>query len=69
MIESPEAASARLIGFLRTGMMPTADGGEIKLAAHSICIHGDSPHAVGMASHIRKALLAENIAIRPFLKP
>ena len=69
MIESSDAASARLVGFLQTGMMPTTDGHAIKLDAHSICIHGDSPHAVGMASYIRKALLAENIAIRPFLKP
>lgn len=68
MIESSEAASARLVSFLQTGMMPTVDGGEIGLAAHSICIHGDSSHAVGMAAHIRKALLAENIAIQPFLK-
>jgi len=67
MIEDAETASARLVSFLKTGLMPTIDGGTIPLAAHSICIHGDSAHAVTMARSVKKALLAENVMVKPFL--
>lgn len=67
MIHDAQAASARLVRFLETGLMPTADGGTIALAAHSICIHGDSAHAVAMAQAVRKDLLAQGIALKPFM--
>ena len=56
MLTDPDAAADRLIGFFRTGLMPTIDGPAIPLEAHSICIHGDSPHAVPMARRLREAL-------------
>jgi UPF0271 protein len=67
MITEPEEAADRLIGFLKTGLMPTLAGTSIPLPAHSICIHGDSPHAVGMARHLRERLQAEGLSIRSFL--
>jgi len=69
MIEDAEVAAARLIRYLETGLMPTLGGPEIPLAAHSICVHGDSPHAVGMARVVRKRLAAVGVEIRPFLAP
>jgi UPF0271 protein len=67
MITDPVEAADRLIGFFRTGLMPTIDGPAIPLKAHSICIHGDSPHAVSMAQQLRKRLEAEGLTIRSFL--
>lgn len=67
MITDPEEAADRLVGFLRTGLMPTIAGTSIRLPAHSICIHGDSPHAVEMAQHLRQRLEAEGLTIRSFL--
>lgn len=67
MIDDAEAAAARLVDFLTTGLMPTLDGAPIALEAHSICVHGDSPGAVAMARHIRQALEAKGIALEPFL--
>jgi UPF0271 protein len=66
MIEAPEAAAERLFGFLDTGQMPSVGGPPIALAADSICIHGDSPHAVAMARHLRAAFVGRGIAIKPF---
>ncbi len=41
------------------GLMPVVGGDPIPLAAHSICVHGDSPpHAVAMARDIRARLEA-----------
>ncbi len=67
MIHDPEEAAARLIGFLKTGMMPVVGSDPIPLAAQSICVHGDSPQAVAMARHIRRRLTAEGLALAPFL--
>lgn len=67
MIDDVEAAAARLIDFLATGLMPTVEGKPIPLEAHSICVHGDSPGAVAMARHVRKALEAKGITVAPFL--
>lgn len=67
MIHDPEEAAARLIGFLKTGMMPVVGSDPIPLAAQSICVHGDSPQAVAMARHIRSRLTAEGLALAPFL--
>lgn len=68
MIHDMKDATNRLIAVLSTGRMPTIDSGSIKLAAHSICVHGDSPGAVAMAAHIRKGLTAAGIVLAPFLE-
>jgi UPF0271 protein len=69
MIHDPAAAVARLLGFLSSGLMPTLDGAPVRLAAHSICVHGDSPGALAMARAVRGALERADIAVRPFLPP
>lgn len=69
MIKDPEAAADRLCAFLDTGLMPVTGGAPIRLAAQSVCVHGDSPHAVAMARHLRDRLQASGVAIRPFLDP
>jgi UPF0271 protein len=66
MIDDPEVAAERLLLFFRTGRMPTTSGSDVGLAADSICIHGDSAHAVAMARHVRAALVAAKIEIGPF---
>lgn len=66
MIHNAADAADRLIAFLETGLMPTIDGDPIKLAAHSICVHGDSPGAVNMARDIRQRLTAQGVQIASF---
>ena len=66
MIEAPDAATARLFGYFDSGLMPTVGGEPIALAADSVCIHGDSPHAVAMARHLRAAFVARGLKIAPF---
>lgn len=67
LIHDPLEASARLMRYLETGRMPTVEGPEIPLEVHSICVHGDNPHAVEMALHLREALQKAGIEIRGFL--
>jgi UPF0271 protein len=57
------------MSFLETGLMPVVDGAPIKLAAHSICVHGDSPGAVDMTRAIWKHLTAHGVEIKSFAFP
>lgn len=66
MIHDPDEALARLVTYLETGLMPVVGGDPIPLAAHSICVHGDSPHAVAMAQVIRDGLQARGLTLGAF---
>lgn len=67
MIHDPEAAVARLLSFLESGLMPVVGGDPVPLAAQSICVHGDSPGAVEMARQIRARLQMAGVTIAAFL--
>ena len=66
MIRDAGTAADRLLRFLESGLMPVVDGPPIPLAAQSICIHGDSPHAVAMAQEIRARLTASGVTLAAF---
>lgn len=67
MIHSAEDAAARILTFLKTGLMPVIGGDPIPLAAQSICVHGDTPEAVAMAAELRARLTAAGVPPAPFL--
>ncbi len=64
-----DEACDRLLAYLRTGWMPVVGGEPIALAAHSVCVHGDSAQAVDMARRIRARLAAEEVAVTSFMTP
>lgn len=66
MITDSGAAVDRILEFLDSGMMPVVDGDPIPLDAHSICVHGDSPHAVDMTRTIRGKLSAAGVELTGF---
>ena len=68
MIDDAAEAAQRLITFLDTGRMPVIDGDPIKLAAQSICVHGDSSGAVDKAREVRERLTSHGVQISSFLK-
>ena len=67
MIHDAIEAADRLLGYLQTGLMPVIDGDPIKLDAQSICVHGDSDHAVAMAKEIRTRLTAAGFDVASFI--
>lgn len=67
VIHDADAAAERLMAFLRTGEMPCLDGGTVRLAAQSVCVHSDTPGAVAMARDIRARLTAAGVTTGPFL--
>ncbi len=67
MIRDAAQAASRLVDFFASGLMPTVDGDPISLKSQSVCVHGDSPGAVALATKVRTALEEAGIAIQPFL--
>ena len=67
MLHDADEAAERLIRFLDSGRMPVLGGDPIPLSAQSICVHGDSPGAVGMAQQVRRRLEGAGITVSPFL--
>ena len=65
MIHDVNLAVARVVRMVKEGKVETIDGKMINLKPHSICLHGDSPKAVQMATEIRKGLEAAGIKIVP----
>jgi UPF0271 protein len=69
LIRDAREATDRLLSYLDTGLMPVVDGDPIPLAAHSICVHGDSEGAVAMTRMIREELLAAGVQPTGFAAP
>lgn len=66
MLHDADEAAERLIRFLDSGRMPVLGGDPIPLSAQSICVHGDSPGAVGMAEQVRSRLERAGVTVAPF---
>lgn len=67
VLHDADAVADRLLGFLETSQMPTLGGGQVSLAAHSICVHGDTPGAVEMAQAVRQRLSARGVTFSAFI--
>ena len=63
---NPETVAARAVRMVREGAIDSADGETIALDVRSLCIHGDTPGAVAIASAVRAALEAADVGVYPF---
>jgi UPF0271 protein len=68
MIDDPEEAARRALVMVEEGAIITVSGRRLPTAIGSICVHGDSPHAVAAASLLKERLTAAGIAVRPFVE-
>ena len=58
--------AARMLRLVQEGVVEAVDGSLARVAADSICVHGDSPDAVAMARAVRDTLSAAGVVLRPF---
>lgn len=56
VIEDAAAAAERVLAMLEKGAILTPDGHEIPTEIHTVCLHGDTPHAIKMAKGISRSL-------------
>jgi UPF0271 protein len=65
LLHNPEEAANRVYGMLRENKVQAIDGSEVQVEADTICVHGDTPGAVGFARELRLALHQMGIVVAP----
>lgn len=63
-VEEPAEAAARAVRLVREGLVRSVEGADIRLAADTLCIHGDGLRAVELAAAVRMAILDAGLEIR-----
>ena len=63
MVHDPEEASARIVTMLREGGIRTTSGKLLKTPIDTICVHGDGPEALAIATRLREALIEDGTRI------
>jgi 5-oxoprolinase (ATP-hydrolysing) subunit A len=61
----PERVAARALRLVREQTIDTQDGGELRLEAPTICIHGDAPNATEVARTVRERLEEAGVEVAP----
>ncbi len=64
VIADADDAARQAVGLAREGSVRAVGGAEVRVAAGTICIHGDSTGAVEFAFRVRRGLEAAGIAVR-----
>ncbi|MDO4683873.1 MAG: 5-oxoprolinase subunit PxpA [Lautropia sp.] len=67
VLHDPVQVAARMLRLVEEGVIEAIDGSLARVEADSICVHGDSPDAVGMASEVRRVLQSAGVELRPFV--
>lgn len=62
-IDDPHEAVRRAVEIAAEGRTRTADGGELRLDADTVCIHGDRPDAARLARTLRKGLERSGVRV------
>lgn len=57
----------RVTSMVNAGRVVAVDGSTIPITVESICVHGDSPGAVQIATAVRERLLADGVTLKPFV--
>jgi 5-oxoprolinase (ATP-hydrolysing) subunit A len=65
IIEDPLVAVQRAVRMVRDRVVEAIDGTLVPLEIDTICVHGDTPGAVALASRLRAALADAGIEVRP----
>jgi 5-oxoprolinase (ATP-hydrolysing) subunit A len=67
VLHDVDTVVARSVRMAVDGVVEAIDGTLIEMPVESLCVHGDTPGAVAMASAVRGALVAAELSPRSFL--
>lgn len=67
VLHDPVQIAERVSKMVRSRRVWAVDGTEVPVNAESICVHGDSPGAVQIATAVRQRLDADGIQMRSFI--
>ena len=66
VLHDPDEIAERCVRLALQGEVVAVDGSTVPVAARSVCVHGDTPQAVAIATRVRQALLAAGVTLQPF---
>ncbi|MGI8668199.1 MAG: LamB/YcsF family protein [Jatrophihabitans sp.] len=66
VLSDPAMIAARAVRLVTTGELSAADGSVLAIAPTSLCVHGDTPGAAGIARSVRAALEAAGVRLAAF---
>lgn len=66
VLHDPALVAARMLRLVEEGVVEAIDGSLARIEADSICVHGDSPDAVGMAREVRRVLVEAGVSLKAF---
>ena len=66
VLQDLESVVARVLRAVGEGEIEAVDGTVVRTAVRSICVHSDTPDAVGLARGVRSALEDAGIGVYPF---
>lgn len=66
VIHDPDAAAERVLEMVQEGAIIAASGRRIPARIDTICLHGDTPEAVGIARAVRAHLETAGVAVERF---
>lgn len=67
VLHDPAEIADRVASMVQSGRVVAVDGSTISITVESVCIHGDSPGAVQIASAVRDRLVSEGIQLTAFV--
>jgi len=66
VLHDVDEIAERVISMVTNGRVDAVDGSTIPIVVKSVCVHGDSPGAVQIATAVRERLIAEGVGLAPF---
>jgi UPF0271 protein len=68
LLRDPEKAARQALGMVERGLVTASDGGEVRVAAQTICIHGDTPGATEIAAEVARVLRGSGVTLAGLLE-
>ena len=66
VLDDAEAVAERVVRMVVDGVVEAVDGTTVPIRAASVCVHGDTPGAVGLAQAVRSALDRAGVGLAAF---
>ena len=66
VLNDPAAIAERVLAMATSGTVTAVDGSKVAVRVESVCVHGDSPGAVQIASAVADRLKNAGIELKAF---
>ncbi|MFC3884622.1 5-oxoprolinase subunit PxpA [Bacillus songklensis] len=66
LVTDDRKAVAQVVRMIKEGKVLSEQGADVEIQADTVCIHGDGPHALNFARHIREEFMKEGITVQSY---